>query len=176
MKLIIRKPNLEILTAKGIPKDFEDVKNYFNKALESNLLPWIPRKTPITIKEIKELWLPSLEQNINLLAEVDEKIIGSLNVFYNTNSTAYEHKTQRKLGNIGFTADPNYYTKVTSPLIQKLIVELKKQNKKAVWTLAKESPGNKILNDLGYNGKLIKNQERYKQEKLSGDVFKYNLP
>ena len=77
MKLIIRKPNLENLTSERIPKDFSDVKDYFNKALEDNSLPWIPRKTPITNKEIIEKWVPSLKTNISLIAELGGKVVGS---------------------------------------------------------------------------------------------------
>ena len=175
MKIIIRKPKLKPET-NGIPKDFADVKTYFNKALKENTLPWIPRKNQITDDEIKQLWIPTLETNITLVAELEGKVAGQVTVFYDTESTGYEHAKQRVIGDIGFTARPDVYKQVINPLISSLVDELKKQNKTAIWTTACESPGNKIMEELGYSSRILKNQERYKKANLSGKVCEYKLP
>jgi hypothetical protein len=175
MEIVIRKPNLEP-RINGVPKDFAETKDYFNKALEKNQLSWIPRKTPITDKEIIDLWIPSLKTNITRVAEVDGKVVGQVTVFYDTKTTSYEHANQREPGNIGFTVKPDFYEKVTLELIKGLVKELKEQDKKAVWTTAIESPGNKLMQELGYKPNILENQDRYKQAGLSGKVCEYKLP
>lgn len=54
MKITIRRPKLEP-RVDGIPKDFADTRDYFNKALKDKSLFWIPRRTPITNEEITKL-------------------------------------------------------------------------------------------------------------------------
>jgi len=175
MRIIIRKPNLKP-EINGIPKDFLDTQTYFNKALKDNSLFWIPRKTPIKDSEIKKLWIPTLETNITLVAELEGEVVGQVTVFYDTESTGYEHAKQRVIGNIGFTARPDVYKQVINPLISGLVDELKKQNKTVIWTIAYESPGNKIMEKLGYSSRTLKNQERYKKAGLCGKVCEYQLP
>ena len=172
--MIIREPRLKP-DVNGIPKDFADTKDYFNKALDEDKLPWIPRKKPITDEEIKKLWVPSLEQNICLVAELDERVVGQLTVLYDPKSNLYEHRDQRKPGNIGFAADPKFYTSVLEKIVPKLVSELKQQGKTAVWTMSKESPANQVLKKLGYEAKVLENQERYKEAGLSGKVCEYGL-
>ena len=159
-----------------LPKDFADVKTYFNKALKECTLSWIPRKTPITDDEIKNLWIPTLETNITLVAELQGKVAGQVTVFYDTKSTGYEHAEQRVIGNIGLTARPDVYKQVINPLISGLVDELRKRNKTAIWTTAYESPGNKIMKELGYSSRILKNQKRYKKAGLSEKVCEYRLP
>jgi hypothetical protein len=177
MAIIIKTPNLEILTSKGIPKCFADIRNYFNKALKTNSLPWIPRKTPITNDEIKNLWVPSIKNNITFHAELNKRVVGSITVFYKKDSTAYENASEREIGDIGYTSDPEEdYEPIAKSLFETLILELKKSNRKARLTTAIESPGNKVLSELGYKGKLIENQERYIHANLSGKVMEYFFP
>lgn len=175
MAINIRKPCLEPLI-NGVPRDFAQVKDYFNRALQRGTLPWVPRKTPITDDEINKLWIPSLETNINLVAESLREVVGQVTVFYDTKSTAYEHSAQRFPGNIGLTAKPSIYQMVVKPLMIGLVKELKTQERKAVLNLAKESPGNSVMERLGYTPRLLKNQERYQQVGLSGVVYQYELP
>jgi glycerophosphoryl diester phosphodiesterase len=125
MKVIIRKPKLKPEIG-GIPKDFAEVKTYFNKALKDNTLSWIPRKNKITNNEIKNLWIPTLETNITLVAELEGKTVGQITVFYDTKSTGYEHAEQRVRGNIGFSARPDVYKQVIKLLVPELIDEFKK--------------------------------------------------
>lgn len=175
MEITIRKPNLEPLVD-GVPKDFAEVRDYFNRALTEGTLPWIPRKTPITDKEITELWMPSLKTNICLVAELNGKIVGSAVVLYDPKSNEYEHKEKRVPGNIGSTAKPKVYKQVIGRLLPEIIGELKKQDKTAIWNLAEESPANGIMSGLGYLPKILENVTRYKQTGLSGKVFEYQLP
>ena len=176
MEINVRKPNIEKLTSKNIPKDFEEVKDYFNKALEEKSLPWIPRKTPITNKEIKEKWIPSLNKNICYVAESKGEIVGCATVFYDPNSTNYENKDKRSSGELVFTASSKTnYIEVCRKNVKKIIDELKKQNKKAQLNISIESPSNKSLSELGYKGKE-KFLEHYKKNGMSGKVIGYNLP
>ncbi len=175
MSVIIRKPRLKP-EVQGIPRDFAQVKNYFNKALEERTLPWIPRKTPITDGEITKLWAPSLETNITLVAELDGEVVGQGTVFYDTDSTYYEHADKRVPGNMGITAKPELHQKVMKPLMTGFIEELRKQSKTAILTTAKENPGNEMMRKLGYSPSIVKNQKRYQEAGLSGIVYQYNLP
>ncbi len=117
-----------------------------------------------------------IRKNITLVAELDKRIVGQVTVFYDPQSTAYEHAGQREPGHIGFTVRPEIYDKVTPELVKELVKELRDQDKKAVWTTAFESPGNKIMQELGYAPKILENQKRYAQAGLSGKVCRYELP
>jgi hypothetical protein len=176
MKLKVRKPNLEKLTDEGIPKDFSDVRDYFNQALKDNSLPWIPRKTPITNQEIKEKWIPSLNQNICYVAELNGDVVGSATVFYDTKSSNYENSSKRVSGESVSTTSPKVnYVETEKAMVEGILEELKNQNKKAHAYISIESPANIALNKLGYLGKE-EFLERYKTEELSGKVMKYDLP
>jgi len=173
----IRKPNIEDLDSDGIPRDFAQVRNYFNQGLINKSFKHIPRTTAITDEEIKTLWIPSLERNISLVAEEDGVIVGSITALYDVNSTNYEHRSQRVSGSVGSTINPDAnYNKVLEALASGLIHELKTQRKEAIWTMAEETPANEILKQLGYKGELLQNQERYIEIGLSGKVRKYILP
>jgi hypothetical protein len=173
----IRKPDLKSL-ANGIPKDFAEVMDYFNQSLEKNSSPYIPRKTRITTEEIKELWIPSLKQNICFVAELNKEVIGSANCFFNTSSSAYEQAEERKPGEIGLTvkADKNHRM-VGYEILSEMIKELKAQNKKGFFhTDANFEEEILMIQDLGYEGKIIEDYERYKKAGLSGKVYEYELP
>ena len=133
--MIIRKPNLEVLTEEGIPKDFASVKAYFNFAIEYDLLPWIPRKTPITTEEIRNLWVPSVKTNICYIAELEGHVCGSATVFYDPSSTAYEHADLRKAGELTSTVSPLLNKKrcimIDKEITKEIIRELKLTHKKA---------------------------------------------
>ncbi len=178
-EIIIRAPRLEPRIGK-IPKDFADVQNYFNTAIKENQMPWIPRKELITDEEIMNLWIPSLKTNITLVAALkyskEELVVGQTTVFYDPHSSAYEHANKRVPGNIGFSVNPQCYRLIAARLIIGLKNELITQDKKAVWTTALESPGNEIMQKLGYTPKTLENQERYKKVGLSGRVCEYDLP
>jgi hypothetical protein len=176
MKIKIRKPNLENLNSEGIPKDFAEVRDYFNLALKEKSLPWIPRSTPITNQEIKEKWIPSLKTNISLIAELNGKAIGSATVFYDLKSSAYEYSNKRISGEFNSTADPQKnYPIIIKNLIKGTIKELNKQNKTAHCYVPVESPSKKAFESLGYLGKE-EFLEHYKQGDLSGKVIRYEFP
>jgi hypothetical protein len=179
MNLTIRKPNLEPKTPEGIPQDSANVRDYFNLGLSEGKLKYIPRTTPITNEEILERWIPSWSQsdNITLLAELNGKIVGSITVFDDTASTDYEHASQRPPGAVGGTIDPRVdFETVAKPLYTALIETLKRENRKAIFTFAEESPSKKVMEDLCGPGQILENQERYSAVGLSGRVIKYELP
>ena len=176
MEIKVRIPNLENMTAEGIPKDFADVMDYFNNSLKENSLPWIPRKNPITTKEIKEKWIPSLNTNISLVAELNGKVVGSGTVFYDPNSTAYEDANQMISGEFNSTANPKMqYVKITQELIKGISRELKEKGKIAHCHLPIESPAIQAMQELGIKGKET-TLEHYQKQGLSGKVIKYELP
>ena len=175
----IRKPNLEP-KVDGIPKDFADVRDYFNKALQeqAKTFHWIPRKTKITNDEITKLWIPSLDTNICLVAELNKSIIGSATCFFDPSSTAYEQAQERKIGEIGLSVNPERNHRMVGYLIlEEMIKELKGQGKKAFFhTDSKFDEEIWMMKDFGYEGTLIEDYERYKKAGLSGKVYEYELP
>jgi len=176
--MIIRKPNPDNLTKAGIPKDFDQIMRYFNKGLREGGFPFIPRKTPISTKEIKELWVPSLETNVSLIGEFDGKVIGSVTAFYNLSSTAYNDADEREIGEVGLTVHPSYgHRSVGIHLMGSLAQELKKQDKSAILhTDIHFDEEIAIMSLLGHHGRYIENFERYQKAGLSGNVLRYNLP
>ena len=106
--MIIRKPNLEDLTEEGIPRDFSQVMEYFNTALTSSEYDFIPRKTPITINEIIETWLPNSDKTLSLMAEEEGQVVGSLVVFFERPFTSYEHAEEMLVGEISATHNTNF--------------------------------------------------------------------
>lgn len=176
--LIIRKSKLEPLTEEGIPKDFSDKMEYFNRGLNQNTYPFIPRKNLITLDEIKTLWIPSAKDNLDIVAELNEKVIGSGTVFYKVNSTAYSQAGNRTPGEIALTIDSNFsHEEIGMQIIKKIIEELKINHKKAVLhTDINFLEEIKMMKKLGIKSKPIKGYKRYIEGGLSGEVFEYQLP
>lgn len=176
--LIIRKSNLEVLTTDGIPKDFADKMEIFNKALKKNAYPFVPRKSIITINEIKNLWVPSAHRNIDIVAELNEKVIGSGTVLMG-NDNAYSKESKRESGEYAITIDSKYFDKgIGTKITKKIIEEAKKRNIKFSFH---SSINNirmiKIMEKLGYLPKeKIKNYERYKKAGINPEVYFYKLP
>lgn len=177
MKILIRKPDLTRLTEEGIPEDFARVRDYFNRALEQNKYPFVARRTPITTKEIRELWVPSARTNINLIAQQNRRVVGSLTVFYKPDSTEYEYKNQREAGDIGETADPDFNgIAVKRNLVDALILVLRDKNLQARFMAPAEDPFLAILEKMGYGAKESEGVQRYKNIGLSGKSKEYILP
>ena len=107
--MIIRKPNLEDLTEEGIPRDFAQVMEYFNNALNSSEYDPLPRKTPITVNEIRETWLPNSDKTLSLIAEEAGQVVGSLVVFFNKPPfTSYEHADEMVAGEVSATHNTKF--------------------------------------------------------------------
>lgn len=178
MEINIRKSNLKELTSQRIPKDFAGKMKYFNEGLEKKCYPYIPRKNPITVEEIKKLWIPYAENNIDFIAETNGKIIGSATIFYDLNATAYKEASLRKPGEIGMAIAPDYSHKdIGTKIIRTIISELERTNKTAfLHTDINFGEEKSIMETLGYKGKLIENFERYTKAGLSGKVLEYKLP
>ena len=176
MEIKVREPNPNKLNSEGIPQDFADVRDYFNKSLDRGAFPWIPRKTPITNEEILSGWIPSLSTNISLVAEVEGKVVGSATVFYDLSSTSYEHREQRVVGELSSTVSPDTnYKEVSRRLLEGILEELDSSGRSAVVHVAVESPANQSMKELGYHGTEIK-KEHYAREGMSGKVIRYELP
>ena len=173
----IRKPNLDN-SQDGVPKDFLYVMRYFNRGLEEGSYLYIPRKNPITLDEIRKLWLPSIEENICFVAELDGEAIGSATCFFDVASTAYAQAKERKPGEIALTVAPDRNHRLVGyGVLSEMIKELGVQNKKAFFHTDSEFQEEIwMMQDLGYKGRLIKNYERYKKAGLSGKVYAYRLP
>jgi len=178
MNLRIRRPNPEDLDENGIPRDFAAVMAYFNRGLESDAFPFIPRRTPITPDEIRERWLPSLEANISYVVESDGKVVGSATVFFDTSSTDYAEAEQRQPGEIGLTVDPEQnYAEVATELIKQIELELAIKGRQATMhTDADFHVEVDLMRSLGYEGTPIESYPRYVEGGLSGRVMEYNLP
>ena len=176
--LIIRESNLEVLTREGIPKDFADKMKIFNRALKTNAYPYVPRKSEITINEIKNLWIPSAKNNIDIVAELNGKIIGSGTVLMG-NDNAYSQESKRESGEYAITIDPQYFDKGIGTKITKRIIE--KATKRKIKFSFHTSVDNiriiKIMEKLGYQPKeKIENYERYAKARINSEVFFYELP
>jgi len=149
---------------------------YFNQALKDDSFYFMPRKNPITIEEIKNKWLPSLKENISLVAELGGKVIGAITAFYDPLSSNYEHISERESGSLNSTANPSFnYKAIVKKLIDGMSNELKSQGKTATANIPIESPSIKAFEELGYIGKEIF-LDRYKKSGLSGKATQYNLP
>jgi hypothetical protein len=167
--MIVRQPNTEILSADGIPQDFCDVMAYFNRGLSIGAFPYIPRKTQISLDEIRSLWVPSLDTNISFVAELGRKVVGSGTVFYDVHSSEYTESPERQVGTIGLTVNPDeVYEEVARPLMQAIVQELRLQGKKALmFTDTDFDKEVKVMSQLRYVGKEVM-LERYKKAGLSG--------
>jgi len=176
--LIIRESNLEVLASEGIPKDFVDKMEYFNKALKENVYPYVPRKSEITFDEIKNLWMPSAKNNIDIVAELNGKIVGSGTVLMG-NDNAYSQESKRELGEYAITIDPQYFGKgIRTEITKRIIEEATKRNIKfSFHTSVNNIRMIKVMEKLGHQPKeKIENYERYAKEGINPQVFFYELP
>jgi len=177
MAIRIRGPDWNKLNEKGIPDDSEQVMEFFNKGIDKKAYPYIPRKTKITEKEIKELWMPSKDKNITYLAEIDGKIRGSGTVFLEQKSNQYSVESKREVGEYALSIEPDFLNKGLELKITEKIIETVKKRKLRV--TMHTSIDNKqeigIMQKLGYKGKLIENYERYAKAGLNPKVYEYIL-
>ena len=176
--LIVRESNLKVLTTEGIPKDFADKMEIFNRALKENAYPYVPRRREITINEITNLWVPSAKNNIDIVAELNGKVIGSGTVLMG-NDNAYSQESKRELGEYAITIDPQYFDKGIGTKITKIIIE--KATKRNIKFSFHTSVDNiriiKIMEKLGHRPKeKIENYERYAKAGINPKVFFYELP
>ena len=167
-KYLIRKTNWNKKDKKGIPYDFIDIMDYFNKDLMSGKYPYVPRKgDPITKSEIKSKWIPDKNKTATYLAEdiASGKIIASTNIPLDT-------------GILAITKDSNFDAKGIGTELTKKVIEgvLSKGHKVIVRTSIKNLPMIKVMEKLGYGkGKLIKNFGVYRDniEGSNYDVFEW---
>jgi hypothetical protein len=177
MEIIVRKPNLHRMTSDGIPLDFAQVMRYFNQALKDNKYPFVARRKPITVAEVRELWLPSARKNIILTAQAQGKVVGQLTVLYTPNANAYEHRNERVPGDIAETADPNFdEIAIKRSLVESVVTELKRRGLQARFLSPAEDPFLEVLESMKYQATESEGVERYKAIGLSGKARAYLLP
>jgi hypothetical protein len=178
MKIIVRKPNLNDLNENGIPGDFASIMEYFNYGIstQTGAFPFIPRRQPITVEEIRDRWMPNAEKNIGLVAELNGKVVGSIAAFQ-TPSTNYEHQSTRKLWDIGESVDPreNNYAEVLHTLYTGLTDELRSRgaNARAVFPI-EDVKSIAILRSFNFPEQEIEHPP-YKAVNLSGKGIEFTI-
>ena len=180
MDIKIREPILENLDERGIPVDFASIMNYFNRGLQNKNHPcyrFMPRQTPISLDEIRNLWIPSLKTNLNYLAEQNGKVIGAATVLFDPNSNEYEHRSLRAPGTLSLTTSPDVDYKTTAiPLIERVLITLKRRNQKATLTTPVEfNEDIEIVSALGFSP-IERPHEPYKDIGLSGRAAVFQFP
>ncbi len=117
MGLIVRSLDWENLNEENIPKDCADVMNFFNDGLYRNRFPLIPRRNPITVDEIRTLWMPAKERNITIVGLDDSldmhKVIGSGTLFVDESE---------KIGEYHLTINPNFIRRGMGEAITRKII------------------------------------------------------
>lgn len=174
MELKIRKANLEDLNKEGIPKDFAQLREYWNHgvATKEGVFKYIPRRKEITLDEIRNLFIPAIKEgrSINLLAESEGRVVGAITAIYDANKTEYEHRGDRKPGDIGESVDPRVenYQKILTALFQGLEKELGAQNRvaRAVFPI-EDTQSIEAMRSLGYK-ETTQNHPPYESLSLSG--------
>jgi hypothetical protein len=151
---------------------------YFNNALKENKYPFIPRKTPITIEEIKHLWMPSTIRNIDIVAEAEGKVIGSGTILMG-NDNQYSLDSKRESGEYSITIHQDFINKgIETAITKEMINEAKKR--KIHFHLHVSIDDKLMINimeKLGYKPKeKITYYERYAKEGLNPAVYFYELP
>lgn len=186
MNLIVRKARPEP-SIEGVPRDFYDVMSYFNRgiALCGGDVPvcyrYMPRKKPITLEEIRTLWVPNMNVNLCLVAELGGRVVGSANVLFNRESTGYEHKEVRAKsgGDLALTISPEIdYVSIAEPLVIKIIEDLRRQNRMATLTTPVEFGEDIRLFErlTRKKGKILEEEfEHYRGIGLSGKAVKFLL-
>jgi len=169
MKVEIRTPNWDNLNDRGIPKDCADVMNYFNKGLEGENYPFVPRRNKITGDEIKNIWVPSRDKNITCVAYSQEleKIVGSGTLVVD----------DKKFGNYSITIDPEFqFANIGTRITKKVIEEgLMGNITIIVHTSIFNEPMKRVMDKVGYKpNKIIKDFEKYRTIKANSfDVYEY---
>lgn len=124
MKFLIRPMNWNDIKSNGIPRDAFGVMQYFNEAISKNLYPFIPRKKKITFEEILNLWAPSKDKNISIVAQrLDGKIVGCGTILIQGNDNQYSKDSSRETGEYTLTIDPTYFDYNLEEIITKNIIE-----------------------------------------------------
>ena len=149
---VIRKLDWSRCDKNGVPQDFLDIKEFYNRALDKNLIPLIRRQSKITYKELRDGWLKK-KNAISFVAysKKYKKVIGSCTV--------------TEIGKeLAITLDPEHSGKgLGYSLTRKSIVEAKKRAMTIVVTTSVENkPMIRIMEKLGYKAKRrVKNYQPY---------------
>ncbi|MFH1801878.1 MAG: hypothetical protein ABH864_00330 [archaeon] len=181
MALVVRKPNLGDLNEEGIPRDLAALRDYWNYGVASQvgMFLFIPRRTEISVEEVRGLFVPAIRngRSVNLVAELDGKIVGAITAIYDVSKTEYEFRGTRVPGDIGESVDPRIgdHGPVLSRLYAALETELCAMGRKAraVFPI-EDSKSLGVLTALGYLGKEI-DHGPYKAIGLSGKGREFEI-
>ncbi|MBU0760764.1 MAG: hypothetical protein KJ600_00100 [Nanoarchaeota archaeon] len=181
MALVVRKPNLDDLNEEGIPRDFVDLQEYWNYGVRSQegMFKFIPRRTEISVDEVRNLFVPAIKngRSVNMVAELDGKVVGTITVIYDVAATEYEHRAQRTSGAIGESVDPRIgdYCEVLGRLYEGLEAELREIGKKALAVFPVEDKRSlEVLTSLGRRGREI-DHGPYHAVGLSGKGIEFEI-
>ena len=174
----IRKPNLENIGSSGVPTDFEKSSGLFNRLLKEGKLRGIPRTEPVTMDEVRNLWVPSANKNITYLAETPEgEIVSSGTLLIKQGSNIYNQQTKEK-NEYSLIFDPEYTSAavyVTGSVISKA---LEKNKDFYIHTLPERK---KIVEDVlertgfAFNRKPLENYNPFKELGFKGDCWEYSI-
>ena len=152
---VIRKINWKNCDKNGVPRDFLDIKKFFNKGLKTKSFDLVRRRNKITYFEIKKIWLNSKSNTITYVAysKKDGHVVGSGTVF----SEGYK-------GEFHITLDPEHLGKGLGIIITKKTID--EALKRKITVIVDTSIENKgmisVMKKLGYgHGKRIKNYDPY---------------
>ena len=169
MEIEIRKPNWDNLNENGTPRDCVDVMEFFNKAVEIEGYPYVPRLDKITEEEIKRIWVPSKNEFITYVAYSEEigKVIGSGTLSIGNN-----------IGELALTINMNFQSKGVGTKIAKAVIKeaLSKNITVSLHTSIENKAMQRVMEKLGYKPKQkIENYGKYigRVKAKTADVFQY---
>ncbi len=154
-KYIIRKVNWKNCDKNGVPRDFLDVKEFFNRALKKEKFPLVWRRNKITYSELKTVWVLSKNKTISYVAysKKSNKVVGSGTVF-----------VEGKYGEYRITIDPYHIGKGLGKLLTKRAIAetLKRGLSVKVNTSVENRSMISVMESLGYKEyKRVKNYKPY---------------
>lgn len=154
----VRNIEWDRINVRGIPLDCIGLMNYFNRALETGAYPLIPRSNPITEEEILRLWIPSINSAITYVAADNnsQKVVCGGTLFLDS---------EKKIGELSITKDPDYPVKGVGTSVTKAIVEdaISKGISASIHTSVENTAMIRVMEKLGYGpGRLVSDYERYR--------------
>jgi hypothetical protein len=174
MDIVARKPNLESLNAEGIPQDFEASMALFNRLLDQGKLPHTPRKTPITVGEVRSLWMPASNRNITYISENTEgELVASGTLLVVADSNDYSREAKRGV-EYALTFDP-LFPEAALEATRKTIEEAKQRGLEFITHISVDNDVEiEMMKELGhFPTRTIERYERYAEAGLNPRVHEY---
>lgn len=150
---------------------FLEVMGFINRGIHTNAFPYMPRRTPVSLDEIENIWIPSNQLTYHAI-ELGH-VVGSVTVFSDPHQTAYEHKSQRKPNALGLVIDPAVPEK--GPVVHALLERLIRKGLHFYDIVPKEDlQTNEGFFELPCSHTAVFDQ-RYKDLGLSGTCTRYEF-